>query len=126
MNGENMKERIESYLQEGLTIKPDWEAYVKDTTLPLDERWEVFCLAPIAWKFSDPCGPDLPTLCEVVDSPYDVLYMERSESKSIEDTIEMLEEEDYETEEPKATPEQIIAIKEEALQALYGEWTYDW
>ena len=122
-----MLERVQAYLNEANKIKPDWEKYVVDKTQPLDERWTTYWAAPKEWRI-DVDSSNIPVDCldSLFDSPYDDFNMDRSETKSLDDIINFVEEKLRDDEVDGLTQELIDEAKEEIMAEKLGEWEYDW
>ena len=98
-----------------------FEEYIKDTSIPLEERWEVWVEAPMALKGTDTCCTNtfkgLPEDYIGYGFPFSV---ERYQTSS---TLELLECVECNG---NNLAIDIVALKEDILARNLGSFTYDW
>jgi hypothetical protein len=101
------------------SARPVFAAYIKDTSISLDDRWQAFTAANMALKDETTYGGlDLMFRGERI-SPYDDFYMDKYETCSGERLVIFLEENEH--------PEADIAdFKEQLLKNNVGSFTFDW
>lgn len=122
MNFDLIKDTVNTY-------KQLFQAYIADTTEPLEERWQAFCDAPEYLK------NDMGYMCSELDKYFgeDVVYydgpihIERYQEQTSEDVVESLEchFEDQGLSAEEVT-NRINAVKEKILADNFGRFTYDW
>ena len=107
--------------------KKKFEEYIKDKSVPLEERWEFFCLAPGFLKERDGSIVNFKVLddCNIEYFEGD-MYYQKYEEIHTESLVERLEEELEELSERGLTREGIDEIKEEILSQNLGSFKLDW
>lgn len=114
-----------------------FEVYIQDQSIPLSERWEVFCITPYEMKEHDPCGPSfhnsLPRDFIMYDGPID---MDRGYTMNTIKMVEYIESalaeiaiDEYLGNDRKKDlflSINLDEIKEEILEQNLGSFTYDW
>lgn len=118
---EELKKQIEDLQRLTATVKPQCEAYCKDKTIPLADRWEIFCIAPNKNEggFQDiPYFKDVGLEDEI--SPYDDWCLQRHETFDVCDRIDEWEEgSGY-------TQDTINLFKEHYMSTYTGSFVFDW
>jgi hypothetical protein len=101
------------------SARPVFAAYIKDTSISLDERWQAFTAANDALKDHQRFQADL-TLGREQISWYDDFCIDRYTTVKTEWLVESL----YEV--GDHTPDIIAEFKEQILQQNLGSFTFDW
>lgn len=117
-------------------FKSSFAEYIKETSVPLEQRWSDFCLAVKRGVYHnvDSGGGYYQVLDNLSGfSWYDSLHIDRYQTVDLVDLIKMLEEElkanRIESLETKSLPteqSQIDDLKEEILQDGYSHFILDW
>lgn len=108
-------------------LKPDFEAFIKDKSISLEERWQTFASAPDYLRNKEPWVEHLEIggreICW-----YNDFYVERYQDVNMVDIIEcMFEnvgEDSYKT--VDYTVEDIKVLQEEILDRNLGSFNNDW
>ena len=120
----NFNDKVSALIKQIEEIKYEFSKYIADTSIPLEERWEVFMKAPEVlhnkdiWKTrfkgvpSDFVGNDGP------------LYAERHMEVDIQQYMEVLENPDDYNYDPSDVD--IVAFKEDVLSRNIYSYTFDW
>lgn len=126
--------RIALLQQEILAIKKDFEVFIKDTTIPLEERWSTWKAAPNDMKRSDSWTTHFKALpCDWI--MYDGNYhADRYQTVYMIDVVDAIEDNlahpNEWNKEYRATLEEfgfsLDALKEEILEFNLGSFCYDW
>ena len=103
------------------TLEPNCRAFCADESIPVNDRWEVFQVAP---NKDYQCWHDTPSESEVgLDdeiSPYDDWYLERHQTFHVVDRITGWEEDER-------YPQEVIdKFKNYYMKSYTGSWKYDW
>lgn len=110
-----MKSIVKQFQKRAEEVKSDFINYITDTSISLEDRWEVFVLAPeFGEEFSSSSFLQ-------VDSPYDDLYMERGSRRDTVDILDTLI-----TEGVLVHDKEIDDAKESILESNYRFYVYDW
>lgn len=118
---ENSFKAIED-LAEG--SRKDFGDLIKDKSVPLDERWELFCRAPDSIKLHDRWIHEFKwEEKHQAISWYDDFYMDRHQTVDMQAIIEIMEENESGTE---YSEEMILDMKEEILDKNLGSFCNDW
>lgn len=110
---------VEAYLRQGEMMVSTWQAAVQNTTYPVNERWELFVMAPAAWHQSktmarSPLNDIIGDFC-----PHEDYYVERGFALSAKQIDAFMERKDIE-------PELCEQAREHLMQNLIGFWRWDW
>jgi hypothetical protein len=106
-----MKEKIEKFLKLKKDLTSELKKWVKDKSIPLEERWDVFVDSEL-WEND----------CYIIHS--DVLDLDRCYSNmDRHETINVEWILEYFSDEPK---EKLDKFKEEILENFIYSFTYDW
>ena len=97
-----------------------FEEYIKDTSIPLEERWEVWVEAPMALKGTDTCTSTFKGLPEGYIGCDLAFSVERYQTRSTLELVECVECKD------NNLAIDIVALKEDILARNLGSFTYDW
>lgn len=129
---ENMQ-RLQAKLE---SIKPNFEIYIQNKEIPLEERWAVFALAPSELKKHEHYGPTFHSLDSdfiMYDGP---VHMERGQTMSTLDLIESIEESLKEIEDDSyygakwrrelLETVDLNALKEDIMTQNLKSFNYDW
>ena len=124
-------DEIREYKKSPNALRDRYVAYIKDTGIPLDERWETFKEAPDDWKEHRLWVQTFDiekTVGEI--SWYDDMYIEKYQTVDmvslVEDTIaDEIDDEDDEYDGPW-NAETVAAFKEEILAKNLGSFVFDW
>lgn len=106
-----MRKEIENFLVERKILKEQLRIWVKDKTIPLEERWEVFFLSELGDArnyYKDFKHFQSREYCEYKHETIDMQYV-----------LDWLEEKPL-------TPEEIIEFKEDVLEQFIKSFEYDW
>lgn len=117
-------------------FKSNFAEYIKETSVPLEQRWSDFCLAVKRGIYHnvDSGGGHYKVLDNLAGfSWYDSLYIDRYKTVDLVDLIKRLEEElkgnqikRLETKSLPTKQSQIDELKEEILQDGYSHFILDW
>lgn len=126
-----MKEKIEKFLLQKEEIEKELREYVKDQSIPLESRWDLFV--------SSDLGEERSYILELesynLDKYYDRGWMDRGTTIDFDRIYDYLydyELEDYDEEEPEyqeikdRIEDKINTIKEELLSLFIKSWRFDW
>ena len=121
-----MLEEIKAYKKNQNPLQVRYVAYIKDTSIPLADRWKVFFEAPTDFKnhksyIEHFASEKLLPNAEI--SWYDDFYVEKNETVDMFDMVVNMEEKEGED---GYSPEVIAAFKEEILKKNLGSFDYDW
>lgn len=122
-------ERIIEYKnKEPDPIIEEYQQYIVDTSIPLNDRWDVFSAAPDEWKNQDSFIPHFSFEKKIPNfSWYDVFYKERYQTIYLSDIIEGLESNlDWHMKKFSWTQDLVDEWKEEVLAMNLGSFIYDW
>lgn len=124
----SIKDELIAYKQDSNPLKDRFLAFIKDKSVPLNERWETYLEAPREflehhfWVVHF----DSEKLLESGEiSWYDDFGADRGVTVSGADIIDRMED-SIEFEDDVYTPEIVAAFKEEILQKGLGSFDYDW
>lgn len=124
----SLKDQIEAYIASGSALEEALSAYVEDTSIPLQVRWETFLAAPSDWLNEERvCGFPLASLEHIFSSPYDDFHMDYGSQMTVSELFEDIEGKLANDSDnwPKLTQELIDAGKEEAMTNFLGRWEYN-
>jgi hypothetical protein len=122
----NLKDQIEAYVASGITLKDALSVYVKDKSIPLQERWETFLAAPSDWlKEYSVCGFPLNCLEPVFSSPFDDFHMDYGSQMTVRELFDDIEQKLDDGDFAGLTRELIDAGKEEAMDDMMGRWEFN-
>lgn len=96
-----------------------FEEYIKDTSIPLEERWEVWVEAPMALKDTDTCASTFKGLPENYIGRDFTFIIEWYQTRSTLDLLECAECDE------NNLAIDIVALKEDILARNLGSFTYD-
>lgn len=116
-----MKDKIQKYEEDGQRLKDEVKQFVQDKTKPLEERWEIFCLAEMGERGD--WVEDFDSLNKVYGgevSWYDDFCVERMQTVYLTNVLDTLTSKD------NITEEQINEFKEEVLQKFIWSFEFDW
>lgn len=118
------------------TMKPDFQKYIQDKTVSLEERWNVFVNTPAEMKNNKNYNPEfnsLPADFIMYEGP---IHMERGETKTGVELVENIEESIQDIKDDiyfgKAYNQKELdkvdldKLKEEILKMNLGKFRYDW
>lgn len=121
--------------------KEDFKAVIKDKSIPLKDRWELFSHAPAGFSEQDPWIWNPEALKPLGRSPWrDLIWAERHRVINLVDQLSdwiyeygiIPEDGDApyegreEGDEDRLTPEIVLALVEEVLENNIVSFTYDW
>lgn len=115
-----------------LQIKPEYVLYIKDRTIPLEERWNVFQHMPEFMKQSGGWVEYIPILEDSGIEWYDDFYIDRYQTVELNKIIERIKEElddEYKGdlyEKIKDIPNLVDEIKEWVLENNIYSFINDW
>lgn len=116
-----MKERIEEFLKQKDAFQKEMKEWLKDESIPLEERWEVLTksgLGLTSWRTDFNLKREDTFLYE---GP---LYMNKGETYPVKDIFDILNQEDEEN--PALTEEEKITFKKYCVEGFYSEMCFDW
>jgi len=116
-----MKEYIERYLELKETLTTALKEYVKDKSIPVDERWEAFIkadVAPIDGTYHDPDGIDWNKY-----TLYDDFYCDRYATIKANSILELCKDMASDEEGFEYDP---VAIKEYFMDNFISGFINDW
>lgn len=129
---ERMK-KVQSSLE---NAKLPFAEYIKDQSIPLAERWEVFCLAPSEMKTHENYGPDFQSLPDDFIMYEGPIHMDRGNTmktttmvSDIEEALSDIANDDYfgaDWHLECFSQVNLDEVKEEILQKNLGSFDYDW
>ena len=122
-------EEIKEFKANPIPLKDKYLAYIKDTSISLDERWEVFVEAPIEWQEHDMSYPhfDAESLLKSREiSWYDDFGIDKHETVYMVEVVEHSIEKSKDEDEENFTLEFVAALKAEVLEMNLGLFDYDW
>lgn len=121
-----MIKQITQFNTQIAALKDIFATYVKDTRLPLSERWDAFATANDALKNHSTYGPSFDCLPDDFIMYGGSIDMDRYQTMGTYDLVEQIEEgrdcDDHED----FHKVDVNALKEEILAANIGSFTYDW
>lgn len=128
MTKETILNKIQTLKDLQGSLEPDCKAFCADESIPVEDRWEVFQVAP---NLEHDCIYDLPPFKDVglqrELSPYDDLYIERHETFDVVDRLQDWEDElGEDMNNIINTKEQLDAWKNHYMKKYVGSWKYDW
>lgn len=109
-------------------LKPEFEEYIKNSAVSLDERWGVFKGAPKFLRNEEPWIQHLKVGTKEI-SWYDDFYYERHQDVDMVEVIESLEEQLDPTSynhTDEFTQDDINNLKEDILSKNMGSFNLDW
>lgn len=115
-----------------LLVKADYLAYIKDRTIPLEERWNIYLQMPDFMKESDGWVEYIPIFEEHGLNWYDDFYLDRYVTINLVDIVERLEEaltEEYPLcfeEKVRQIPNIVEEVKEWVLEKNILSFINDW
>ncbi len=111
-----MKEKIENYLTNKEKLKTDLKEWVKDKSIPLDERFEVFIKSNLGdhRRFSESFN------CKLGNVYLDYLE-QRYETQKVDEIIDF-----YNEYKEKFTETDLITFKENVLEKFVKSFEFDW
>lgn len=109
-------------------LETNFAKVIADTSIPLVERWELFCSAPDSVKGYDSCTPNFECLEEHGITFYDTLYYERYQTIHMLDLVDQIEHSSRVHKQLTGiSPEELVVLlKEEILKYNLGSVRYDW
>lgn len=127
-----LAERFRIFTEQAERLKPDFEAYIKDREIPLEERWEFWRLAPDQLKRHDNWifhGSSL--LDKIIDNGCNcwgrgTLVDIADEICNIQENIRYCEEHPDYPYGRELTQGELNVLKEEMLSVNLGSFKYDW
>lgn len=99
--------------------------FVTDPTLPLADRWEVWCNSPRVWRQSESFVPSFQVEADLPAGAifwYDDFYYERHETVDMQSVVDLIQI----VETPGWTEELVNRLKEEIIQRDLLEFVFDW
>lgn len=96
-------------------------AQLKDTSIPLDERWQAFMSLPPDTLPTQGYGKGFVHLLDDNLTLYDDFYIERHETTAYADMFERIEDGEVEV-----ADEALAKWKEQVLASGYQAFTHDW
>ncbi len=111
------------------SLKNRYISYIQDKSIPMAERWEAFCEAPVDWKQQKSYVEHFHVENKLKNreiSWYDDFYIEKNETVVMGNIIERLEEELEDFSSNGWTKEIIEEFKEEILSKNLGSFDWDW
>lgn len=128
-------------LHEKQMFETEFKAFIKDQSIPLEERWDLFKFACENELFVNikSCYPTI----KILESNhnfnwYDTFYIERYTTVEFTNIVERVSEnleeiledpdysEDFRDNYPIITREELVELKEEILATGYSGFVYDW
>lgn len=124
----NFKQRIEEITSQIQAIKTEFEQYISDTSIPLDERWEVFTYAPSELRGHSPWVERFDGIPKDFVGHDGYVWAERYQTIYVTEILERYDDiihypDDFDL---KAGDFDIIAFKEGVLKRNIGSFDYDW
>jgi hypothetical protein len=121
----NFKERVDILRSQIEEIKKEFAAYIADTSVPLDERWEVFMSAPSDLREHSRWIERFEGLPDDDFIGYGgPVWVERHQTVDISDILSVLEgQEDYDFD---FSAVDVTAFKEDVLKRNLYSFEYDW
>lgn len=117
-------------------LKSEFETYISNLAIPIEERWETFINAPNDIKNHDHCGPSFQKLPDDFVMYEGPIHAERGNTivitkmfETIEESIKSIKDESFFGSKwhIKAYKElNINELKEEILSKNCGSFDYDW
>lgn len=108
-----MKEKIEEFLKQKQQLTPELKEWVKDKSIPLEERWEVF--------FKSELGENS-TYYEEFEHFFNEVYCNRLNKYQ---TLKLKDVEEYDWF-PELSHEELIEFKEDVLSRFINSFKWDW
>lgn len=118
-----MKEKIEQFLKEKEILTEELKEWVKDKSIPLEERWEVFVKSELGERIS------YYEQFEGVESDgyYDNYYIEKYQTVTTGQLFEIASKPTYTNKEPELnTQEQKDSFREDVLDKFIKSFENDW
>ena len=128
----NILEEIITYKNGSNPLKERYIAYIANQDISLEERWEVFCEAPIDWKNDNSYVVSFDVEKSLRKkgyelSWYDDFYIEKNETVIMQEIVERIKESlDEELKELGWSEELLNDFKNEILAKNLGSFDYDW
>jgi hypothetical protein len=127
----DFKQRVEEITKQIQTIKNEFEQYIADTNISLDERWDLFVKAPMALRNTSGWIERFEGLPEDFVMYDGYVYAERHQTVDVEHILEVAEDIVYNTDDctiDSVTVSQIniTAFKENVLKRNLYSFVYDW
>lgn len=120
-----MLEEIREYKNNSLSKR--YVEYIRDKSIPLNDRWEVFKEAPKDWKNQSNWVQQFEVERKLGEiSWYDDFYIEKNQTVDMVDIVERLEDDPTRFFNKGWTLELIVEFKEEILQENISSFNYDW
>lgn len=129
----SLKDEIIAY-KNNTDLRDRYVAYISDTSVPLENRWELFCEAPHDFKNHNYWIVNFSAQATIPECNinWDDFYFERHETIEMDnfvdeellDCLECLIEDGELTEDGMASI--VTAFKEEILQKNLGSFVFDW
>lgn len=133
MKASDQMKKIQDQMKE---LKSNFELYIVNLSIPLEERWQTFINAPAEMKNHDHYGPSFKTLPNDFVMYEGPIHADRGETIKIKEMFETIEEslEDIKNDSYcgadwhlKCFKElDVNALKEEILTKNWGAFSYDW
>ena len=124
----NLKQKLDIYLSDTLSLKQELEQYITDKSVSLEDRWDLWISAPSTLKIVEPWIVHFKSLPEHFIMYDGELHAERYQTIYTYEIIDKLEEGDWNSVEQVSIPYDIDidAVKEEILSHNLGSFVYDW
>lgn len=129
-------EQMEKIQNRFESIKPDFEKFIKNKEISLEDRWAVFVKAPTEMKTDCSYTPDfnnLPSDFIMYEGP---VHMDRGETKTgielvaeIEESLQDIKDDMYcgsSLNQKELEKVVLDNLKEEILEMNLGKFSYDW
>lgn len=118
MNIKEIRDKIDNLEQQKDKLEDEVKKIVKDKTIPLLERWNLFCFAKMGNYDSDYL--EYRTLYKIFDDFdwHDHLYVDRYQTIKTTDIISRLD--------PDVPKELVEELMEEILDKFVWSFTHDW
>lgn len=120
-----MKDKIEEFLKTKEQLTEELKIWVKDKSIPLEERWEVFIKSELGEQ-SD-FYEDFVHIESDEYNPDGHFHIDRHELITVQEILERAQEANYYSKEIMLdTEEKIIEFKEEVLSKFIYSFENDW
>jgi hypothetical protein len=110
-----MRNEILEFLKTKETIIPRFKEWLKDTSVPLDERWDTFIESDLG--DTDECESEPPCLDGNNKTLYDDFYCDRGQTMTAKSYVDICEDKSF---------GDIVEIKEHFLSNFMKSFDNDW
>jgi hypothetical protein len=133
MSAKAVHRMVEAYLKQGEMMVSIWQDTVRNTEFPVNDRWELFIIAPVSWHKTHTSARSPIDHIIGQRSPHDDYYMSRGQGITAKDIDDRIvgdwipdDEDDALVDATFVTSEQHEQVREYLMQNLIGIWSWDW